>query len=157
MKYALYARVSTEEQSTEQQVDRLIAHAEKMGWEYEIFTETESTRKTRPIKYKLIQSLRARDYDGVCVYKLDRWARSMQELIYELEEFHKKNIDFVSMSDNIDLSSASGKLQFQILAAFAEFERSLISERTKEGLRRAVKQGKKLGRPRKTTINDDEL
>jgi len=152
LKYALYARVSTEEQSNEQQISRLVAHADKMGWDYTVIEETESTRKTRPKKYELVQALRRREFDGVVVYKLDRWARSMQELIYELEEFHSKNIDFVSMSDNIDLSSSSGRLQFQILAAFAEFERSIISERTIEGLRRAVRNGRVLGRPKKEKV-----
>lgn len=148
-KYALYARVSTEEQNTEQQIDRLVTHAKRMGWEYEIITEKETTRKTRPKKYELMQRLRAGEFYGVCIWKLDRWARSSQELVYEITELHDKNIDFVSLSDGIDLSSSTGRLQFQILSAFAEFERNLISERTKEGLRRAVKNGKKLGRPRK--------
>lgn len=148
-KYALYARVSTSEQSTEQQVDRLVQYANRMGYDYEVIEEQESTRKTRPKKYELMQRLRAGDFDGVIIYKLDRWARSLQELIYEIEELHTKKIDFVSMTDGIDLSSSTGKLQFQILSAFAEFERNLISERTKEGLRRARKNGKKLGRPRK--------
>ena len=148
-KYALYARVSTEEQSTEQQINRLENYAQRMDWEYEVIEETMTTRKTRPKKYALMQRLRSGEFDGVCVYKLDRWARSMKELVYEIEELHNKKIDFISMSDGIDLNSATGKLQFQILAAFAEFERSMISERTKEGLAKARRNGVKLGRPRK--------
>jgi DNA invertase Pin-like site-specific DNA recombinase len=120
-----------------------------MGWEYEVIEEQESTRKTRPKKYELMQRLRAGDFDGVCIYKLDRWARSSQELTQEITELHNKKLDFVSLTDGIDLNSSTGKLQFQILSAFAEFERNLISERTKEGLARARKNGVKLGRPRK--------
>lgn len=149
-KYALYARVSTDEQSTEQQVHRLEQHAKRMGWEYEVIEETMTTRKTRPKKYALMQRLRASEFDGVCVWKLDRWARSMKELVYEIEELTNKKIDFISLNEGIDLSTSGGKLQFQIFAAFAEFERNIISERTKEGLERARRKGKKLGRPRKT-------
>jgi DNA invertase Pin-like site-specific DNA recombinase len=79
---------------------------------------------------------------------LDRWARSSTELILEAKELIDKGIAFVSVSDNLDFSTASGKLHFQILSAFAEFERSLISERTKEGIIRAKSQGKTLGRPK---------
>ena len=148
-KYALYARVSTDEQSTEQQVHRLEQHAKRMEWDYEVIEETMTTRKTRPKKYGLMQRLRAGEFDGVCVWKLDRWARSMKELIYEIEELTNKKIDFISLNEGIDLSTSGGKLQFQIFAAFAEFERNMISERTKEGLERAKRNGKKLGRPRK--------
>lgn len=148
MKVAIYTRVSTEEQTTENQVLRLTDYAKTKGWDYTVFEETQSTRKTRPVKYALFQKLRHKEYDAVLVYKLDRWARSSQELILEITELHNKRIPFISISDNIDLSTSSGKFQFQILSAFAEFERSLISERTKEGLMRAKRQGKTLGRPK---------
>jgi putative DNA-invertase from lambdoid prophage Rac len=78
---------------------------------------------------------------------LDRWARSSRELILEIQELLDKGVRFVSISDNLDFSTASGRLHFQILAAFAEFERSLISDRTKEGLARVKRQGVSLGRP----------
>ena len=146
MKFAIYCRVSTQEQTTENQRLRLVAHAKEKGWDYTVFEETESTRKTRPVKQVLLQKLRAKEFDGVIVYKLDRWARSSRELILNMEEFQKKDIIFISLTDNIDLKTASGKMQFQILSAFAEFERNLISERTREGLKRAKMQGKKLGR-----------
>lgn len=147
-KVALYCRVSTDKQTTENQKLRLVEFAESQGYEYEIFEEVESTRKTRPVKQALLVKLRAYEYDAVVVYKLDRWARSSTELILETKELLDKGIGFISLSDNLDFSTASGKLHFQILSAFAEFERSLISERTKEGIRRAKSQGKKLGRPK---------
>ena len=119
------------------------------GWEYEVFEEVESTRKTRPIKQEVMKLLREGKFDGVLVYKLDRWARSLQELIMNIEELKNKGKQFVVMTQNIDTSSASGMLFLQILGAFAEFEREIIRERTMAGLDRARRQGKKLGRPRK--------
>ena len=148
MKYALYARVSTEEQTTDNQEIRLMEYAKSKGFEYDLFKETMSTRKTRPVKQDLLTKLRAKEYIGVIIWKLDRWARSSTELVLEIQELHNKGLIFISLSDNIDLSSAGGKLQFQILSAFAEFERSLISERTKEGLRRTKLKGTQLGRPK---------
>jgi putative DNA-invertase from lambdoid prophage Rac len=149
VKFALYARVSTHEQTNQNQIDRLVDYAKVRGWDYEIIEEEESTRKTRPKKAELLQRLRSREFVGVCIWKLDRWARSSTELVLEIQELHDAGLQFVSISDGIDLSSATGRLQFQILSAFAEFERNLISERTKEGLARARRQGKTLGRPRK--------
>lgn len=147
LKIAIYTRVSTQEQTTENQVLRLVDHAKRMGWEYKVFQETESSRKTRPVKQWCLTALRNKEYDGVIVWKLDRWARSSRELILEMEEFKDKGIKFISITDNIDLSTSSGILQFQILSAFAEFERNLIRERTIEGLHRAKLEGKVLGRP----------
>jgi len=147
MKLAIYVRVSTTDQTVENQKLRLIDFANSQGWQYEIFSEVQSTRKSRPIKAELVAKLRNHEYDGVLVYKLDRWARSSTELVLEIDEFLKKDIKFISFSDNLDFSTAAGKLHFQILGAFAEFERALISERTKEGIRRARFNGKTLGRP----------
>lgn len=147
-KVALYSRVSTGHQTNENQTLILKKHAERMGWNYEMFVEQESTRKTRPVKYGLMQKLRNREFDFVCVLKLDRWARSMTELAIEIKELYEKGVPFISIRDNIDLSTASGKLQFNILASFAEFERDLISERTIDGLARAKANGKRLGRPK---------
>lgn len=148
MKVALYARVSKRHSQTpDNQKIVLKKYAKQSGWNYQMFEEVMSTRKTRPIKYGLMQMLRAKEFDAVCVVKLDRWARSMTELVLEVKELYDKNIGFISIRDNIDLLTASGKLQFSIMAAFAEFERDLISERTKDGLARAVAEGKRLGRP----------
>lgn len=146
-KVALYCRVSTSDQTTENQRLRLIEYANSKELDYDVFEETESTRKTRPVKQALLMKLRNKDYDAVIIYKLDRWARSSTELIMDVSELLKKGIGFVSISDNLDFTTATGKLHFQILSAFAEFERELIRERTIEGLKRARSQNKKLGRP----------
>jgi DNA invertase Pin-like site-specific DNA recombinase len=147
-KIALYARVSTSEQTIENQKIRLIEYADKYGYSFDLFEETESSRKTRPIKQSLLSRLRNHEYDAVVVFKLDRWARSSTELILDTKELIDKGIGFISISDNLDFSTAAGKLQFAILSAFAEFERELIRERTVEGLRRAKIQGKQAGRPK---------
>ena len=148
MKIAIYCRVSTQEQTTENQKIRLVDYANRNNWDYELVEEVMSSRKTRPKKAELMQRLRRREFDAVLIWKLDRWARSSQELALEVEELYSKNIKCISLSDNIDLSTATGKLQFQILSAFAEFERNLIRERTLEGIHRARMQGKHLGRPK---------
>jgi len=147
-KIAIYVRVSTHHQTTENQKIRLIDFANKNNFEYELFEEVESSRGKRPIKKELLNKLRKREYDGVLVYKLDRWARSSRELILEVNELVNKGISFVSYSENLDFNTATGKLHFTILTAFAEFERELIRERTLEGLNRAKQQGKSLGRPK---------
>ena len=147
-KIALYVRVSTSGQTVDNQKIRLIEYALKNGYSFDIFEETESTRKTRPVKQELLGRLRKKEYDAVVVYKLDRWARSSMELILDTKELIDKGIGFISVSDNLDFTSAAGKLHFQILSAFAEFERELIRERTIEGLRRAKLQGKNAGRPK---------
>ena len=148
-KYALYQRVSTLDQSTENQRVRLIEYANQHGYEYDIYDEIESSRRTRPVKQRLLQKLRDGEYSGCVVYKIDRWARSSTELILEIKELVDKGIAFISISDNLDFSSATGRLHFHILAIFSEFERSLISDRTKIALRRRKEVDKiTLGRPK---------
>lgn len=149
-KIALYCRVSLSDgsQTNENQKIRLVEFAKLKGWEFDIYEETESTRKTRPVKQSLLARLRNLEYHSIAVYRLDRWARSSTELILDTKELIDKGIGFISISDNLDFSTAAGKLHFQILSAFAEFERELIRERTIEGLKRAKSQGKKVGRPK---------
>jgi len=147
-KIALYSRVSTNSQDTMNQELRLIEYANSKVLEYDLFNEVESTRKTRPVKQALLQRLRNGEYSAIVVFKLDRYARSSSELILEVKELVEKGVAFISISDNLDFSTASGKLHFQILCAFAEFERELIRERTLEGLRRTKSQGTPLGRPK---------
>ena len=144
---ALYIRVSTSEQTVENQRIRLIEYAEKHGYTFNIYEEVESTRKTRPVKQSLLAKLRNHEYDSVVVFRLDRWARSSTELILDVKELIDKNVGFISVSENLDFTTATGMLHFQILSAFSEFERALIRERTLEGLRRAKMQGKQSGRP----------
>jgi putative DNA-invertase from lambdoid prophage Rac len=147
-KVALYCRVSTNKQTNENQKIRLLQYATDMAYKFDLYEEVESSRKTRPVKQELLQKLRKKEYTHIIVYKLDRFARSSRELILEIQELIDKGVGFISVSDNLDFSSSMGRLHFQILAAFAEFERSLISERTKEGIERTKSQGTVLGRPK---------
>ncbi len=149
MKVAIYARVSTEEQTTENQTIPLIEYCERMGWHYEVFEETQSTRKTRPIQWKLYNQLLRREFDGLIIYKFDRWARSTRELVEHIEKLLDKGLIIYSYTENIDLSNSMGRAMFTIISAFAQLERDMISERTKAGLARAKAKGKTLGRPRK--------
>ena len=147
-KVALYCRVSTNKQTNDNQKVRLLQYAIDKNIPFELYEEVESSRKTRPVKQELLNKLRNGQYKSIVVYKLDRYARSSRELILEVQELIDKGIGFISISDNLDFSTATGRLHFQILAAFAEFERSLISDRTKEGLNRTKQQGTILGRPK---------
>lgn len=144
---AIYCRVSTAEQDTGTQKAILEKYARSKQWKFKTFCETESTRNTRPVKQQVLHALRAGKFDTVLIYKLDRWARSTTELLLEIKELSDKGINFISHTDNIDFSSAAGKLHLTILSAFAEFERSLISERTRAGLARKKATGVTLGRP----------
>jgi putative DNA-invertase from lambdoid prophage Rac len=146
-KSAIYCRVSTTKQTTENQKVRLLQYAIDKKLKFDLFDEVESTKKTRPVKQDLLQKLRQGHYREVIVFKLDRWARSSTELILEIQELTQKGIRFVSISDNLDFSTSSGRFHFQILAAFAEMERSIIADRTREGLARTKNQGTRLGRP----------
>ena len=148
LKVAIYCRVSTDDQTPENQRIKLTEYAQQQGWEYDVFTEVQSTRKTRPVKAELLNKLREGKYQAVLIYKLDRWARSSTELILEVKELTEKGIKFISLSENLDFSTSAGRLHFQILCAFAEFERDLIRERTIEGIRRARLNGKVPGRPK---------
>lgn len=147
MKYALYSRVSTTDQTNENQIIRLKEFAQLKGWDYDLYEEQESTRKSRPVKARMLQRLRSGEYQGLVVVKLDRYARSSTELLLEISELTKKGIEFHSITEQLDFSTATGKLHFTILSAFAEFERDIIRQRTLEGLHRARMQGKKVGRP----------
>lgn len=148
MKVAVYMRVSTSEQNIEMQKHELVQYCERMGWTYELFEEKESTRKTRPVKQFVLNALRRKEFDSAIVWKLDRWARSLQELVMDLEEMTTKNIKFIALRDNIDYTSASGRAFTNMLCVFANFERDIIRERTIAGLARAKAAGIKLGRPK---------
>ena len=149
MRVAIYARVSTKEQTVENQLNILCDYADRMGWTYEIFQEQESSRKTRPIQWELYNDLLKKKFDGLLIYKFDRWARSTKELVDHMERLTDKGVSVYSYMENIDLSSSMGKAMMTIISAFAQLERDIISERTLAGLARARAQGKKLGRPSK--------
>lgn len=147
-KAAIYARTSKQEQILENQLAPLKRHCENMGWDYEVFTEQESTRKTRPVQWGLYQKLLLKKYDILLIFRLDRWARTMAELVQHLEALHNRGVRVVSYTENIDLSNALGRTMMHVIALFANFERDVMSERINAGLARAKSEGKKLGRPK---------
>jgi DNA invertase Pin-like site-specific DNA recombinase len=137
-----YARVSTEDQKLDMQIDAL----KKYGCE-KIFTEkVTGTRKERPELNEMLKILRKGD--TVVVYKLDRISRSTRHLIELAEHFENEGVHFVSLQDNIDTTTAIGRFFFRVMASIAELERDIISERTKTGLASARARGRKGGRPR---------
>ncbi len=146
-KVALYARVSTSKQHTENQVIVLKQYAQKEGLEFDLYEEVESSRRTRPVKVELLRKLRAGEYDGVVVYALDRWARNLHELLTEVDYFTRNQVNFTSLREKIDFNTTSGKLYLSILGAFAAFEREILVEKTILGIQRAKSQGVKIGRP----------
>ncbi|CAM3594440.1 recombinase family protein [Brevibacillus invocatus] len=140
-----YARVSTEDQNLDMQIDAL----NKYGVERIFQEKMTGTKKDRPQLDELLKLLRKGD--KVVVYKLDRISRSTKHLIELSEQFNEMAVDFVSLSDSIDTSTAMGKFFFRTMASIAELERDIISERTKSGLQAARARGKKGGRPSKQT------
>lgn len=146
MNIAIYCRVSTSDQDPKNQKMILERFCRDKGWKFKTFTEVESTRKYRSVKSEVLRLLRDKKFDGLLIFKLDRWARSSTELLLEIQELHDKGIIFISYSESIDLSTAIGKLQFAVISAFAEFERSMISERTKAGIARKKQIGKMIKR-----------
>jgi len=150
---AIYARVSTTDQSTDSQLLDLRRYVRERGWD--IFREyvdegISGTKDSRPALNELMDDARKRRFDVVLVWRFDRFARSTKHLILALEEFKNLGIDFVSYQENIDTSSPLGSAIFTIISAVAQLERDIIAERVKAGLRRAKENGKKLGRPRAT-------
>jgi len=148
---AVYARVSTVDQSTESQLLDLRKYVSARGWQiYREFVDEgiSGTKDSRPALDQLMDDARKRRFDVVFVWRFDRFARSTRHLINALEEFRNLNIDFVSYQENIDTSSPLGSAIFTIISAVAQLERDIIAERVKAGLRRARENGKKLGRPR---------
>ncbi|MEM3245856.1 MAG: recombinase family protein [Candidatus Micrarchaeaceae archaeon] len=153
MKVALYARVSKAlEQNPENQLIELREWAKRAGVEVEgEYVDEISSKDTRPNKELVLKKLRLNEIDGVAFVALDRWGRTMSELVLELEEFSRTGKSLISLKEGLDLSTAAGRLMANVLAAMANFERDRIRERTLLGLARARAQGKRLGRPRKTS------
>ena len=136
-----YARVSTTGQNLDMQLDSL----KKAGCE-KIYTEKESGVKERPVLNELLSYIRLGD--ELVVYKLDRLGRSVRDLLRIVDDLQSRSINLVSLNDNFDASTPSGKLMMQLFAILSEYERNLIIERTKAGRIVAMKQGKKMGRPK---------
>jgi DNA invertase Pin-like site-specific DNA recombinase len=150
---ALYARVSTANngQDSSMQTRELREYCERRGWksagEY-VDEGISGTKDSRPELNRLISDAHRRRFDVVVVWRFDRFARSVSHLLRALENFKALGIEFISLSEQVDTTTPTGKMVFTVLGAVAELERSLIGERVKAGLRNARSKGKHLGRPR---------
>lgn len=148
----LYARVSTSNgQDPEMQLRELRAYAARRGWEIaDVYVDAgvSGAKDSRPALNRLMNDAKHCLIDAVLVWKLDRFGRSLRHLVNALAELEAVGVAFVSLRDNLDLTTPAGRLMFQIIGAMAEFERALIQERVKAGIRNARAKGKRIGRPR---------
>src|ERR1041385_9203898 len=150
---ALYARVSTlhGQQDPEMQLSELREYATRRGLSiYQEYVDqgVSGSKESRPALNRLMSDAQRCRFDAVLVWKIDRFGRSLKHLVNSLADLSAYGIAFISLRDNLDLSTPSGRLMFQIIGAMAEFERALIQERVKAGLRNAKAKGKRIGRPR---------
>jgi len=148
----VYTRVSTaDRQDTKAQESELRAFAEKRDWKiYRVYSDRgeSGAKEKRPALDELWRDCKQGRLDIVCVWSLDRLARSLKQLIESLEEFRRLKIDFVSFKQDFDTTSSAGRLLFHVVGAVAEFERDLIRERVIAGMAQARRDGKHCGRPR---------
>jgi DNA invertase Pin-like site-specific DNA recombinase len=149
MKVAIYARVSTNDQQCENQLLALRPYCDQRGWEIAneyVDAGISGSKDSRPALNQLMEDARKLRFDAVAVWRFDRFARSTRHLILALEEFDHLGIKFVSFSEGLDTSSPMGRAMFTIISALSQLERDVLIERTKLGLQRARRQGKRLGR-----------
>jgi DNA invertase Pin-like site-specific DNA recombinase len=150
MTAALYARVSTLDQTCENQLLELRRYCEARGWQVRrefVDNGVSGSKDRRPALDDLLRDARRRRFDVLVCWRLDRLGRNLRHLVMLLEELRDLGIGFVSLGEGIDLATPAGRLQLHILAALAEFERSRIQERVRAGLARVRASGKRLGRP----------
>lgn len=149
LRVALYARVSTHDQQTlPLQIRALNQYAAKRGWTIAAqIKEVGSGASQRELRTTLIAAARRREIDVVLVWRLDRWGRSVADLVSTLQELQHLGVGFVSLTEALDLTTPAGRAMAGLLAVFAEFEREILRERVRAGLDHARHQGKRLGRP----------
>lgn len=146
---AICARVSTHDQKTlPMQIEKCSSFAISRGWDVTInINEIGSGAVKRPERERLLKLCRRREVDIVIVWKLDRWGRSVSDVVSTLQELQDLGVQFVSVTEALDFTTAMGRAMGNLLAVFSEFEREMISERVKAGLAQAKLKGVKLGRP----------
>jgi DNA invertase Pin-like site-specific DNA recombinase len=153
----MYARVSTQNhgQDPEMQLREMRGYLKLRGFrlvgEY-VDRGVSGTKKNRPELDRLMADAVKHRFDAVCVWKLDRFGRSLRHLVNALAQLEEHGVSFISQRDNLDLTTSAGRLMFNVIGAMAEFERDIISERVKAGLRNAKAKGTQLGHPSPTPI-----
>ncbi|MEP7354200.1 MAG: recombinase family protein [Acidobacteriota bacterium] len=162
MKIAIYARVSTTDQSCGMQLHELRHYVANRGWQvHEEYVDTgfSGARASRPQIDRLLLDARQRRFDAVLVWKLDRWGRSVAHCVRSIQELVSLEIRFLSASEGIDTSNDNpmSKFMLHLFAAFAEMEREVIRERVRAGQRAAKARGQRVGRPRRVFRRDEAL
>ena len=150
---ALYLRVSTDQQTTENQRLELAKAAKRQGWEIVAVFDDNGVSGAKGREYRqqfdaMLKAVARKEFDVLMVWSVDRLGRSMQDLGGVMAELHAKGIDLYLDRQGIDTTTPAGRAMFQMMGVFAEFERAMIQERVKAGLERARAQGKRLGRPK---------
>jgi putative DNA-invertase from lambdoid prophage Rac len=155
----LYARVSTNDQQTiPLQIRALREYAARRGWTTALqVQEVGSGASQRQLREKLLEAARRREIDVVLVWRLDRWGRSVTDLLATLQELEHLSVGFVSLTEALDLTTPSGRAMAGLLAVFAEFEREILRERVRAGLADARRNGQRLGRPMTAGLQADKV
>jgi DNA invertase Pin-like site-specific DNA recombinase len=136
----------------------LLAYVQARQWEViQIYDDTgqSGANNARPMYRQLLKDAKQRKFDMVLVWKLDRWARSLKEIIVSLQDLTDYGVEFCSLKDNLDLSTSTGRLMLHIIGSFAQFERDILVDRVRAGLANAKAKGKRLGRP--VTRKDQQI
>jgi putative DNA-invertase from lambdoid prophage Rac len=159
LRAGLYARVSTNDQQTlPMQLRALREYAGRRGWAItKQIKEVGSGASQRTMREQLIDAARRREIDVVLVWRLDRWGRSVADLLATLQELEHLGVGFVSLTEALDLTTPAGRAMAGLLAVFAEFEREVLRERVRAGLAHARQNGKRLGRPLTAALHADQI
>ena len=136
---AFYLRVSTKQQSTDAQLAELTQLAERRGWKYEVFCDQgqSGVKESRPAFDRMMKEVRRGRFAAICIFALDRLARSLRQLLDVSAELQRLNVDLVAVNQDLDTGSASGRVVYGVLSIVAEFERELLRERVRSGMAQA--------------------
>ena len=159
MRVGLYARVSTHDQQTlPMQLSAMAEYAARRKWKVLLeVTDVASGATSRPRREELMKAARRREIDVVLVWRLDRWGRSVADLVTSLNELQALDVGFVSLTEALDLTTPSGRALAGMLAVFAEFERDILRDRVKAGIAQARKEGRPHGRPATARAKDEKI
>ncbi|MDP9454853.1 MAG: recombinase family protein [Actinomycetota bacterium] len=159
IRVGLYARVSTYDQQTlPMQLSAMREYAERRGWTVVTeVSEVGSGAKEREKRERLMRAARRREIDAVVVWRLDRWGRSLVDLVTTLGELGELGVGFVSLTEALDLTTPTGRAMAGLLAVFAEFERDILRERVKAGIAQARAEGRPHGRPRSAALQEKRV
>jgi DNA invertase Pin-like site-specific DNA recombinase len=155
----LYLRVSTNAQSTDAQLTELRQLVEQRGWKYEVFCDKgqSGAKESRPAFDEMMRQIRRGRFAAICIWALDRLARSLRQLLDISLELQRLNVDLVAVKQDLDTSTPSGRLVFGVLSTVAEFERDLLRERVRAGIAQAKRAGKRIGRPPLRVLTAQEI